>query len=93
MSDVVSKDWDSKLTEVGGPIESTLERAGEGPSRFELEGGSWITRESPCFFDLRPMAEAIEFKVIPADFWGELDFERDRDHQFLEESDINNKGV
>lgn len=50
-----------------------------------------MTREGPCFFDLRPIAEAIEFKEIPADFWGEPDFERD--HQFFEESDINNKGM
>ena len=63
----------------------TFERAGEGLSGV---GGSWMTRESPCFFDLRPIAEAIEFKEIPADFWGEPDFERD--HQFFE-SDINNK--
>ena len=79
---VVSKDW---------PIESTLERAGEGPTGIELEGGSWMTREGPCFFDFRPIAEAIEFKET-ADFWREPGFERD--HQFLEEeSDINNKGM
>jgi hypothetical protein len=46
----------------------------------------------PCFFDLRPIAEAIEFKEIPADFWGGPGFERD--HQFLEEeSGINIKGM
>jgi hypothetical protein len=60
-------------------------------SGVELEGGSWMAREGPCFFDLRPIAEAIEFNEIPADFCGELDFERD--HQFFEESDINNKGM
>jgi hypothetical protein len=80
------------VTGVGGPIESTLERAGEGLSGVELEGGAWMTREGPCFFDLRPIAEAIEFKEIPDDFWGGLGFERD--HQFLEEeSGINNKGM
>ena len=51
-----------------------------------------MTREGPCFFDLRPIAEAIELREIPDDFWGEAGFERD--HQFLEgESGINNKGM
>ena len=51
-----------------------------------------MAREGRCFFDLRPIAEAIEFKEIPADFWGGPGFERD--HQFLEEeSGINKKGM
>ena len=70
----------------------TLERVGEGLSGVKLEGGSWMVREEdPCFFDFRPIAEAIEFNEIPEDFCGEPGFERD--HQFLEESDINNKGM
>jgi hypothetical protein len=48
-----------------------------------------MAREGCCFFDLRPIAEAIEFNEIPADFWGRLGFERD--HQFFEESGINIK--
>lgn len=51
-----------------------------------------MAREGRCFFDLRPIAEAIEFKESPADFCAGPDFERD--HQFLEEeSGINNKGM
>ena len=92
MSDIVSKDRYSKSTGVGGPIESTLERAGEGLSGVDIGGGSWMAREGCCFFDLRPIAEAIEIKEIPADFWGGPGLERD--HQFLEEeSGINIKGM
>ena len=87
LSDNVGKDRHSS-TGVGGPVESTLERAGEGLSGVEVEGragGSWIVREGLCFFDLRPIAEAIEFKeILVAGF--------ERDHQLLEEeSGINNK--
>ena len=52
-----------------------------------------MTREGPCFFDLKPIAEAIEFKEIPADFWGEGEPGFERDHQLLEDSDINYKGM
>ena len=43
-----------------------------------------MAREGRGFFDLRPIAEAIEFKEIPVGF--------ERDHQcFEEESGINKK--